>query len=488
MGRFFTQTDRPILKYGAKYVVQLVLKTAYVALFMMLPRYLLARFMPGGADAYPVNNSYIYFALFMSGICGSINNSVIFRRDSDTDAAKENRPSGISAFFRGRILENSLYEFFAFMPAFAIFGMNFAKAFYLSLVIVLMRFMGHTFNILMYRALGKSLSMIKGADITVMVFSILAAYYVPYAIGYVPDAGAVLFDTTTFTLFMVVSSVFMYYVWNYHGYGRIFNTVCEDESLADPAEKERSLDEELRHIEEEEVFTSESYQRINRLFFVERIKDILGRMGARIIMCFLALAAAIIAGAAGQQQMIGTIIGYSMSALPFIMLAMNVSGDLCRDMYYDCDVRLLAHREYRRKNDVMDNFIQRLRCLLVFDMVPAGVLSVVYMIAGMIAKDECDRITLVSVCVGIIVLALFFTIFRLVMYYVLQPYSADRKKGNRVHFAINIVLYLLCAGIVYIDAPAVRFTFVAGLILGGFTIISVLCMELTAYRAFKLKK
>lgn len=477
----------PIKKLSIEYVIELIKQFAFVAVFFMLPRLLFVKYMPNGAEQFATNQAFVYWGMILCVLCGSIINSEIFKRTRETSEMIQEEFSAKN-YFRQRILKKAALEMLSFWPAFTVFGMNFFRAFYLTLLIVLGRFLGYTLNILMFRAFRKSIPMIKGADVPIMVLSLLFAYYIPYSLGYIPNAYAILFNDVWFAIIMLVSAIFIYFVWNYHGYESIYRKLSRSATEIEHEEDVKSLDEEIDSLISSEDYTMSGYQKLNKSFYIESIKDIVNQIIIRLIVIVVAMIVAIIAAANGNNKMVFTVIQYSMPMIPFIIAVMNISGGICKNMFYQCDKTLLNQAQFRRRNDILINFIIRLRYNLIFDIIPALVLAVAYWVAGKVAKGYAEPDTVAAVCVGIIFTSVLFTVLRLAIYYISQPYSVSEKKGNVIHFIINIVILAACIAFVYMEAQAINFTMVTGLVLGGVAAISTLVIDFFGKNTFKLKK
>ena len=169
---------------GLKIVGEYLVKTGFVFLFMKIPQMLFSKYMNEGA--FELEHSFVYFALGLCAICGSIMNSEIFGEKISNEVKTDS--SNVLGYFRKKLLIGWIYDFTGFWLAFSVWGMNVFKAFYLSIVILFSRFIGEMIHLLILRFTGKTFYDIRGASVFVSLASLICAYFVPFINGGVPSA------------------------------------------------------------------------------------------------------------------------------------------------------------------------------------------------------------------------------------------------------------------------------------------------------------
>ena len=466
---------------------EIIKKAVFVAAFMLLPMYVLSRFSATGNIGYGLENCFVYFSVVMLCFCGSVNNSVIFDTSEEAYVMLREIKCNPADYFRMVILRKNITEFISYWLVFSVFGMNVAKAFYLTIVVVGSRYAGEAFNILMFKATGKPFSAHRKGNIAVMLLSLFMAYFIPYLRGHVPGAYDLIFNTIWLMVILVMIAVFIYYVWNYGGYPKAAARLFKKSSL-DGEENDDAV-----IIEEEPAFTAdeisdcgaEDYVRINREFFARNKSNIAANIRFRVALAVIALAAALIASFNGQASSVSKVISYSMPVMVFVMCVFSNSLSICRSLYYQCDCELLKKENYRNRNDILENYFIRLRYMLTIDIIPAAALAAAYAVSGVVSGASV--ITTVSVCFGIIMLACLFTVLQLTLYYVIQPYASDAVKGRNRYVIINIIMYVCSALFIYINSTALFFTLGVGLALAIVMICSVSAVGQFGYRTFRLK-
>lgn len=476
---------------------QIVKTAAYVALFMLVPRYFFARYSAVGANGFAIENCFVYFTVIMSCFCGSINNSGIFNVNKEGFVMLRELKCRPKDYFRMVILRKAVYEFISFWLVFSVFGMDIFKAFYLTLIVVLSRFVGEAINILVFRSTQRSFSSIKGASIAVMLLSLLAAYFIPYVRGYVPGAYALIFNTLWMLVVLVVSSFFIYYIWNYNGYAKIASVLFTRKTLDSNEEvgEINPVDDDYfekngAEIKEKVIEGANmgAYRYSNRIFFKRDRKFISRCVTVRVLIVLVVFIAALIMINSGMEENVYKAISYSMPVLVFAMYALSGSGSICRRMYYRCDVDLLRNGYYRRKDDITANYLIRLRYLIMIDLIPAAMLAGAYAAAGALIGKEGSLLTVVSVCAGIIMLSCFFTLFNLSVYYILQPYKENPQEGSMRYTVISLIMYVICAMFIYINGSSFEFALGAGLALGIILALSAALVRNFGHLTFKNRK
>ena len=469
---------------------EIIKKAAFVAVFMLLPRYVLTRVSADGAIGFGLENCFVYFTVVMVCFCGSINNSAVFELSETSYTALREAKCRPSDYFRMVLVRKNISELISYWVVFTVFGMNFVKSFYLAIVIICARYDGEAFNILLFRATGKPFAEHKGGNVTIMLISLFLAYFIPYMRGHVPGAYDLIFDTIWLMVILSVAAVFIYYVWNYSGYGkvaaRIFkrsNFLSEDDRdiLSDRSDKPED------YVCNFDAYDEDSYKNVNKEFFRQNRATITGAVEMRIVAVIIILAVAIIVAFNGYKDAVAKVISYSMPVLVFVMCVFSNSFGICKSLFYQCDCRLLENEDYRRRNDILENFFIRLKYLIVIDLIPAVMLAGAYAIAGAVAGKDGSTITVVSVCVGIILLSCLFTVLNLTLYYIIQPYKGDVQKGARICNVINVIMYICCAGFIYINSTALLFTLGVGLALAIILAVAVTLVRQVGNRTFRLK-
>ncbi len=476
---------------------ELMRKLAYVAAFVLLPRLVFSRIMAVGLSGFKLEDCYVYFTLVMTCICGSIIHSFIFNVNERSYIQLKVLRMNPRDYFRGGILVKLIREALTFWAAFTILGMNAFKALYLVIVIIIARFAGEIFNILFFRAFKKSFTQFTGAPVVLMLGSLFMAYFVPYVRGCVPAAYDLVFDTLWIVTMLVVASFFIYYVWNYDGYDMIAAKLYTRDAVDihnREGEAVPATDAELNHmvVADKDIEVGENsgltgYEYMNRLFFIRNRRTIINGIVIRVALILAALLVAVVATVMGNSGIVYKVISYSLPVLVFVMYLMSSGVRLCRTMFGHCDVSFLKNGYYRDRDAIITNFIIRLRYMTIIDIIPAGALAGAYVAAGVLADKKGSFTTVMCVCIGILLLSCFFSIYNLLMYYIFQPYNSNVEDKNPVYSVINILMYVGCYFCLGIETTSLWFILGVGLALAVMLAASVTLIVKLAPRTFRIK-
>ncbi len=185
----------------------------------------------------------------------------------------------------------------------------------------------------------------------------------------------------------------------------------------------------------------QGYARLNALFFQRHRrlvrKPLLNRL-AVIAGAGAAACAGLAAGGAPTGWSLHTLLPY----LPFAMYLLSNGERLCRALFYNCDMPLMRYGFYREAAG--KHFILRLRRLGGMNMLIGAALGAMLTIAAAIAGWPLDAGQLLPLWVAVLALAWLFSAHHLLLYYLLQPYSAEMNAKNPIFHVLNLGLSMAC--------------------------------------------
>ena len=472
-------------------ICEIVKKSIFVGLFMFLPRFLAIKFLEAGIAGFGIEDVFVYLTVILICFCGSINNSVIFAEKEADYVSIRNMKINSRNYYRFLVLRRSCLELVSFFAAFSIWGMNPAKSAYLALLIVICRFFGDTFRIFLFRMFKKTL---PAMNIVISIAALFFAYFFPYIRGYVPGAYNIVFDSMWIAIILSVGTLFIYFVWVYSGYSRISEIILRkgelignDEPEDDNFEPDVDVTEDgLRALIDEECEEPEiDYDRINRTFYNNNKRKIIADLFIRCAIVFCILVVVVISGITEHYDFIYKVITYALPAMFFVVHGLTVSGKLSMQIYCQVDNVLLSKKRCREKNEILTNFLQRLPKALALDLISPMFLVLTTIIAGCISHHESSFQLVAYVAVGIILISIFYTFINFFVAYIIQPFKL--KNAAKISVFIDIVIYLLAAGCIYINVTPFNFLIVGGLVVGVTAIITVLSIQLFAVKTYRNK-
>ncbi len=479
-----------------RFVLEVIKRVLLVGLFVVLPRLLFLRFMPEQANGFGLENCFVYFTIFTVGMDGAFVKSRIFGVTKDSVMYLKGMKVPPKMYFRSNLLTSLISAFFSYWLAFGLWGMNWFKAFYLAILVILSRFVGETIQILTFRITGKRLSELRGAHVFVLLISFLVAYFVPYVRGCVPAAYYWVFQTVWFVLIMILGSFFIYYVWNYDGYKEIATRIHTYHFLMweigeGPLNTEPVAASNVSSIEESLVkqltkWKVKGYRYLNYVFFGRNRASLGKHIAIRALICVLVLFVALVANLMGY----GNVVYKAMvSSIPVLVLVMNVislSPSTCRAMFSQSDRYLLHYGYYYRMEDIMEHYLIRLRITTLLNLIPAAFLCIVYIVAGVSCGVANSAFGTLYICMEVGILSVAFSSLHLTLYYVFQPYNMKMEIRNPWYVLINVLLVVggyLC---IFIETLPIYFVFVSALTIPVLWAIGITLIWKLATRTFRI--
>lgn len=181
--------------------------------------------------------------------------------------------------------------------------------------------------------------------------------------------------------------------------------------------------------------------------FVQRHRRLLVRSPRRMALILCAAAAVLMLACLVSKTVAGTVNDRLMHALPFSLLLMyfiSRGEKITEIMFFNCDHSLLAYRFYRRPKVILELFRARLRTVIGLNLLPAAVIAVALPLLLLVSGGTEHPVEYVVMAVSIPVMSVFFSTHYLVLYYLLQPYTAGLESRNPAYRVLTSLTYLVC--------------------------------------------
>lgn len=290
--------------------------------------------------------------------------------------------------------------------------------------------------------------------ITVTVYSLIKEILVP---DYVICIAA---------LAMVALGVLSFiYLWNFKDYKSICKVFLSEKSMIkfrqaksgktqkktatqDMAKKLIKVDEaDVAAVAVDPTLTSTAsgYKYFNQIF-EKRHSSILAKRTKTL--CFIILILEIIAvGLVVFFKMRGTDLFDSYTgivlAMPFVMYFINTGEVLASAMFYNCDAAMLTYNFYRKPETIVGVFKERLKTVIKHNILPAVLLAVGFCILILLSPVENTLTQCLTFIILMPSLSIFFSVHRLVIYYLLQPFTVGQEKKSSGYTLVNSATYLV---------------------------------------------
>ena len=158
--------------------------------------------------------------------------------------------------------------------------------------------------------------------------------------------------------------------------------------------------------------------------FVKRHKKILGKRTLYLslfILAVIVIATFVLVGArinGKSYKFPKTVLLFS---LPFVMYLVNIGESFTLAMFSNCDIAMLNFNFYRSPSVILGMFKQRLKTVVVLNIIPALLISAFLVELTAFSKSSHEYMTYIYMPLAVLALSVFFSVHRLVIYYLLQP-------------------------------------------------------------------
>ena len=222
------------------------------------------------------------------------------------------------------------------------------------------------------------------------------------------------------------------------------------------------------------------YAYLNDLF-VQRHTKILTRSALRITLFFSALMLAGIGACLFYPPIREKLNSYLLTGLPsllFVMYFINRGQTITQAMFVNCDHSMLTYRFYRQPKAILQLFAARLRSVIRINLMPAAVIALGLPVMLLLSGGTAHPFNYFLLFASVLLMAVFFSVHHMVLYYLLQPYNENSEVKNPMFTVANTVTYLIS----YFAVRQEIETSVFGLFLLVFCIVYILLALFAAYR------
>lgn len=178
--------------------------------------------------------------------------------------------------------------------------------------------------------------------------------------------------------------------------------------------------------------------------FVKRHRKLLQKRARIISLVILAAGGLLLVTSMSERG--ESILGV-LWILPIALYFINTGEDLTQAMFMNCDRSMLTYNFYRKRDVLLGMFRQRLRTLIRINFMPAGAIAFVLAVSELRlgAGDMGERVLPAGLlAVTPLVLSIFFSVHRLVMYYLLQPYNEAMETKKPAYRIVSSATYFVC--------------------------------------------
>ena len=182
--------------------------------------------------------------------------------------------------------------------------------------------------------------------------------------------------------------------------------------------------------------------------------------------------------------------GLVVQALPGMLLLMyfiNRGNTVTRALFFNCDRSMLCYRFYRQPRVILGIFTARLKSLTAINLLPTTVIALGLPLLLLCSGGTDTPLDYAVLALSILAMSVFFSVHYLVLYYLLQPYTAGLENTSYAYRIITGLTYVVC----YLISANVRGSTAFGVGVVLFAAVYVAAALLLAYhlapRTFKLR-
>ena len=170
-----------------------------------------------------------------------------------------------------------------------------------------------------------------------------------------------------------------------------------------------------------------------------------------------------------------------MNYLPyflFVMYLINRGRPITQAMFMNCDHSMLAYRFYRQPRALLTLFVERLKYVILINLMPAFVIACGLPMLLYITGGTTEPLIYAVLFVSVIAMSVFFSVHSMVLYYLLQPYNVNLESKSVTYGILNWITYMVSYMAIQIQLPTLWF----GIAISTFCIIYAVVASILAYR------
>lgn len=232
------------------------------------------------------------------------------------------------------------------------------------------------------------------------------------------------------------------YLFRFREYRRIYQTYPYQ--LATAANVQKTTQE---HYQKKLVLEASSdktgFAYFNDLFFQRHRKLLLRPAQRAAIFVALALLGLFLSTKIDTDlaEKLGSRVPTVFPVLPMLMYWINRGQTTTQILFFNCDHSMLSYRFYRQPSVILPLFWARLRMLVRINLFPAIVMAAGLPLLMLLCGGTEQPVDYLILPVAILALSVFFSTHYLVLYYLLQPYTAGLETRNPAYTVATLATY-----------------------------------------------
>lgn len=315
----------------------------------------------------------------------------------------------------------------------------------LPLLVVACKLIAAAGNLALFHRRGILLNDLSGGKpyFALLFLLLLAAYGLPCLGLIVP--GAVLLVLCCILILVAVPAVL--YLHRSRDYRRVYQAYPYAAAPAQAVQQAVQQGYQNKLVLEEGQGSQHSGCAYLNDLFIQRHRKMLVRRPRRLALILCGVLAAALLASALSRDLAAEINQRLIRTLPSFLLVMyfiNRGETITQIMFFNCDHSLLAYRFYRRPQVILELFRARLRTVISLNLLPTAVIAAGLPLLLLVSGGTERPVEYPLLAGSILTMSVFFSVHYLVLYYLLQPYTAGLEKKSPAYAALTGVTYLVC--------------------------------------------
>ncbi|MGO4694824.1 hypothetical protein AB4Z50_11115 [Paenibacillus sp. 2TAB26] len=445
-----------------------MLRFAYLGILIYLP---IAEFVVGLSEEEK-HQQFVHIFAIISFVVAAISSATVLEPKREKYVAvKLMRLSG------KRYMQASLaYRYTTFLlyllPAMLLFGslagVSILQAVLLTIMVTMWRVLAEYAHLMLFEKTG--IVLIKQTALVWMIILIgYAGAYLPLLLGKVPFTGTFLLSLPVCIVIIAVGLFAVFQLARYTGYSGVVDAATKrDDPLLDlgrmvtesqkKSVKSKDSDYIIDVNEQGKLDGKKGYAYLNAIFFLRHRSLISSPVNKRLVIvgAFGVVGVLLTFLFREQLQSLKWTVGMIFPFLVLIMYYMSVGENICKAMFYNCDLSLMRYSFYR--GSAFGHFLIRLKKMMSLNLSIAAAFGVSLTAIIAAAGGEWLNSELLMLWICVISLSVFFTIHHLFMYYIFQPYSTELNVKNPLYYIVNMGISAASGACIFLRIPIVPFT------------------------------
>ena len=446
---------------------------------------------------FKLNNANVFIHLFLFlTIIGGIMNTYMFNPTKDKYYAMMIMRMDAKNYTLSNYIYAMIKTFIGFMPFTIIFGLISKVPLWLCIIIpifvvtVKMTFSAYILIDFQKTKIIKNENLLDKLTWVIIGILLLCAYGLPY-IGI--TINQIIF-TICFIVSLITGILSIKVISSFDKYKQVYKQLLTSENVysVENAQSTQKVKENVsKQIEFDKSFTSNKhgFAYFHELF-VKRHSKILTKAVKKqsfVIIGVFAVLSIIILKNKDVAKIINASLLIYLPYFVFVMYILNRGTTVTQAMFMNCDHSMLTYRIYRTPKVILGVFKERLKTLILINLVPAFLIGTGLSFLLYITGGTDNNLNYIILFISIIAMSIFFSVHYLVMYYLLQPYNANTEMKSSTYSIVQGITYFVC----YFFIGKQLSTFYFGLATIIFSIlycfISLIIVYKKAPKTFKLR-